>query len=147
MEIGLPGLLGPTAATSEAHGSENKPGVFFINILHTTFSPIFWRQKLQSWNITIESCTKHFGTKILHLKWCWNWLKVFFFINILWAAFLYVSVLHSFSLLLKFFIERLLAKKLLVKCWWNWQQKLHSTFQRWVALSRKYISNWSLSSR
>jgi len=37
--------------------------VNFINILLGQFAPIFWRQKLQSWNITRESCAKHFSTK------------------------------------------------------------------------------------
>jgi len=38
-------------------------GVNFINILLGQFAPIFWRQKLQSWSITGESCAKHFSTK------------------------------------------------------------------------------------
>ncbi len=48
------------------------------------------------------------------------------FINILLAAFLYESVLHSFSLitiwLCKFFGAKILVQKLLIKCWWNWQK-------------------------
>jgi len=44
--------------------------------------------------------------------------------NILRLAFLYKNVVHSFSLLTvwlcNFSDERILAQKLLLKCWWNW---------------------------
>jgi len=39
------------------------PGVNFINILGANFAPIFWCQKLQSWNVSRESCAKPFCTK------------------------------------------------------------------------------------
>jgi hypothetical protein len=37
--------------------------VNFTNILRTNFALIFCCQKLQSWTVTKESCTKHFCTK------------------------------------------------------------------------------------
>jgi len=49
--------------------------VNFINILRAPFLPIFWCQKLQSWNVTRESFTKHFRTKIESAKCWWNWLQ------------------------------------------------------------------------
>ncbi len=46
--------------------------VNFINILCLHFLPIFWRQKLQSWNVTRESLKKHFHTKNAHIQCWWN---------------------------------------------------------------------------
>jgi len=39
------------------------------------FAPIFLRQKLQSWNVTRESCAKHFCIKNTPVKCWWNWLQ------------------------------------------------------------------------
>jgi len=49
------------------------PGANFINILSTYYLPIIWHQKLQSWNVTRESCAKHFCTKNVCIKCWWNW--------------------------------------------------------------------------
>ena len=68
---------------------------------------------------------KIFLVVTFHIKKCSShtWLGVNL-TNILRAAFLYKSVLSSFSQLTvwgsHFFVERILAKKQLVKCWWNW---------------------------
>jgi len=49
---------------------------FYERIFCTTF----WGQKFQSWNITRESCSKHFRTKKAGVKCWWNWLhKVCYF--------------------------------------------------------------------
>jgi hypothetical protein len=48
-------------------------GVNVINILLAHFAPIFWCQKLQSWNIIRENCAKHFRTKNAQIKCWWNW--------------------------------------------------------------------------
>jgi len=49
------------------------PSVNFISILGVNFGAIFWRQELQSWNVTRESCSKHFCLKNLRTKCWWNW--------------------------------------------------------------------------
>ncbi len=51
--------------------------VNFINILLSHIAPIFWRQKLQSWNVTKESWAKHFCTKNAWVKCWWDWLQMF----------------------------------------------------------------------
>jgi len=48
------------------------PGVNFINVLRTNFVTIFWRQKLQRWNVTRESFANHFCTKNRRIKCWWN---------------------------------------------------------------------------
>jgi len=42
---------------------------FFTCIFRTKF----WRQKLQSWDITRESWVIHFCMKMAHIKCWWNW--------------------------------------------------------------------------
>ncbi len=78
-------------------------GVNFINILRTFFLPIFWRQKLQSWNVSRESCAKSFHTKNVRVKCWWNWLK-------LSRPFFHVSLknLFSFSRLIQLSLSFLL---------------------------------------
>jgi len=44
-----------------------------VSISCAHFVPIFWRQKLQSWNITRESCANHFCMKNTSIKCWWNW--------------------------------------------------------------------------
>jgi len=39
----------------------------FLNILRAAFSPIFWRQKLQSQNVTREKLCKALSFKKMHL--------------------------------------------------------------------------------
>jgi len=43
--------------------------MFYTPVFHTKF----WRQKLQSCNVTRESCTIRFCTKKLCIKCWWNW--------------------------------------------------------------------------
>ncbi len=49
------------------------------------------------------------------------------FINILYAIFLYKSAMGRFSLitvwLCNSFCQKNICAKLLIKCWWNWQQE------------------------
>jgi len=60
------------------------------------------------------------------ILWAWCLRPGINFINILHVTFLYKSALQSFSLitfwLCNFFGKRILSKKPLVKCRWNWLQ-------------------------
>jgi len=49
------------------------PGVNFINVLCKYFCTKFWSQKLQSWNVTRESCVVCFCTEKACVKCWWNW--------------------------------------------------------------------------
>jgi len=64
------------------------------------------------------------------------------FINILGALFLYKIALRSFSLvtvwLCDFLVQKIMAQKLLLKCWWNWHQWLFSTFFSQLNLNMRY---------
>jgi len=54
------------------------------------------------------------------------------FTNILKAAFAYKSIFEAFLYLQFGFVifvgKRILAQKLLVKCWWNWHRVTHTIF-------------------
>ncbi len=92
--------------------------VNFINILRAHFVPIFWCQKLQSWNVSIEKALlyKKFARKML-MK---SIPGVSNFAFILWAAFLYESVLLTFFLL-TVWLYIFMAKEYWRKsCWWYW---------------------------
>ncbi len=71
------------------------PGVNFIIILLKNFAPIFWHQKLQSWNVTRESCAKHFVLKMQVYN--IDEINPWNFINILHACF-FVDILMLESL-------------------------------------------------
>jgi len=99
-------------------------GVNFINILLKTFS---YKTFLCSFSIVTVWLWNILISRILVqkslIKCWWNCLKVVNFINILLETFSCKSALCIFSPVIvcfcNFFGARILAQKLLVKCWWN----------------------------
>ncbi len=52
---------------------ESISSTFFVPIFCTKF----WHQKLQSWNVTRESCAICFHTKKVQVKCWWSWHQVY----------------------------------------------------------------------
>jgi len=93
---------------------------FYSSIFHTKF----WCQKLQSWNVTRESCAICFCTKKARVKCWWNWL-----LGLISSKF-YAQLLRWYSFTKKLQSQAVIREKLQiallyekgsrVKCWWNW---------------------------
>ncbi len=98
------------------------PGLNFTNILRPAFTGAAPKSTKRYWQL--DWILTLLGSV------CVNMLMTLTtgvnFINILWGAFLYESVLCSSSSLIRvlpcIFCARKLVKKLFVKCWWNWLQ-------------------------
>jgi len=96
-----------------AHQIASKtPGVNFINILWATFAPKSFRQK-----ITNPNC-KHLRAVQRGLVWLSTFYKQLFHTKVLCVPF--ICLQFGFV----FFGKRILAQKLLIKCWWNWHLEL-----------------------
>ncbi len=82
-------------------GQELISSTFYVRVFRTKF----WRQKLQSWKVTRESCAITFCTKKARIKCWWNWHQTYF------------CSLAKFKRIFEGTIKTLLPVKLYLKAW------------------------------
>ncbi len=109
--------FGPTAKLMVSNETNDASSQFHQHFMSNFLSNILLPNNYKAKLLAERSCKKHFCTIKLFVK-CVN------FTNILWATYLWESVLHSFfwTAWLCNYLRKKLAQKLLIKWWWKWLQ-------------------------
>ena len=113
------------------------PGVNFTNILWAAFAPKSFCQKIINPNF------KHI--KVTQRALVWLSISPIFYEQLFHTKVLYAAFMClQFGFLI--FGKRILAQKLLIKCWWNWHQvaaQVPDVFRYFYLVNNHKIANYS----